>query len=163
MEELGKNKKEKLRLEACYLNKMNNSKELEEKLKINEVEEKNSNIMKLLEGSEYLSNEIIYRISQENLKNEIPFKNLEVNILIDCARTISEIEKAHIILQVCSLATAFYSLEIPYLISVVGDSGFKVALKKLTDNHSIDYLQNALDCIFIKEIKQILLHAYEQQ
>ena len=47
--------------------------------------------MKLLEGSEYLSNEIIFRITQENLKNEIPFKNLEVNILIDCARTISEI------------------------------------------------------------------------
>lgn len=106
--------------------------------------------MKLLEGSEYLSNEIIFRITQENLKNEIPFKNLEVNILLDYARTISEIENAHVMIQVCSLATAFYSLEIPYLISVVGDSGFKVALKKLTDKHSIDYLQKTLDCIFIK-------------
>ena len=52
--------------------------------------------------------------------------------------------------QVCALANAFYSLEIPYLISVIGDSEFKVVLKKLTDKHSIDYLQKALDCIFIK-------------
>ena len=106
--------------------------------------------MKLLEDSEYLSNEIIYRISQKNSKNEFPFKKLEVNILLDCARTISETEKAHAMLQVCSLATVFYSLEIPYLISLVGDSGFKVVLKQLKDKHSIDYLQKALDCIFIK-------------
>ena len=54
-------------------------------------------------------------------------------------------------LQVCSLATVFYSLEIPCLISLVGDSGFKVVLKQLKDKHSIDYLQKALDCIFIKK------------
>jgi hypothetical protein len=151
MEELGKNKKEKLKFETYYdLIIKYHSNELEEKLKIKEVEEKNLNIMKLLEDSEYLSYEIIYRISQQNLKNEFPFKKLEVNILLDCARTISETEKAHVMLQVCALATAFYSLEIPYLISLVGDSGFKVVLKQFKDKHSIDYLQKALDCIFIK-------------
>lgn len=41
MEELGKNKKEKLKFETCDLIKRNNNKELEEKLKINKVEEKN--------------------------------------------------------------------------------------------------------------------------
>ena len=45
---------------------------------------------------------------------------------------------------------SFYSLKIPYLISVVGDSEFKIVLKKLTDKYSIDYLQKTLDCIFIK-------------
>ena len=53
-------------------------------------------------------------------------------------------------LQVCALTTVFYSLEIPYLISVVGDSGFKVVLKELDEEHSIESLQKALDCIFIK-------------
>jgi len=41
-------------------------------------------------------------------------------------------------------------LEIPYLISVVGDSGFKVVLKELNGEHSIESLQKALDYIFIK-------------
>ena len=44
----------------------------------------------------------------------------------------------------------FILLKIPYLISSIGDSEFKVVLKKLTYKHSIDYLQKALDCIFIK-------------
>ncbi len=41
-------------------------------------------------------------------------------------------------------------MEIPYLISVVGDSGFKVVIKELEEEHSIENLQKALDCIFIK-------------
>ena len=53
-------------------------------------------------------------------------------------------------LQVCSLTTELYSLEIPYLISVVGDSGFKVVLKQLDEEHQIENLQKTLDCIFIK-------------
>lgn len=157
MEKLSKNKTEKLKYEneANNLVKRYNTKELETKLKINENEivDKNSNIMKLLESSEYLSNKIISKIVDYNLKDEFPFKYLEVNILLDCAGTITDTEKAHVMLQVCALTTVFYSLEIPYLISVVGDSGFKVVLKKLTDKHSIDYLQKALDCIFIKRYK----------
>ena len=48
------------------------------------------------------------------------------------------------------LITVFDSLEIPYLLSVVGDSGFKVVLKELDEEHSIENLQKVLDCIFIK-------------
>lgn len=43
-----------------------------------------------------------------------------------------------------------YSLEIPYLIAVVRDSGFKVVLKELNEENSIEHLQKALDYIFIK-------------
>ncbi len=58
--------------------------------------------MKLVGYSEYLS----------NMKNEVPFKNLEVNILLDCERTISDTEKAHFMFQVSPLLNAFYSLKI---------------------------------------------------
>ena len=119
---------------------------LKEPIKINE----NSIINKLLESSEFLSNRIFLTISQLNLLHEIPYKNLEVNILLDCARTIGDEEKFFVILQVCALTTVLYSLEIPYLISVVGDSGFKVVIKELEEEHSIENLQKALDCIFIK-------------
>ena len=115
------------------------------------VEIKNdSNIYKLLESSEFLSSRIFSNISKLNLTQEIPYKNLEINILLDCARTISDTEKFFVMLQVCALTTVFYSLEIPYLISIVGDSGFKVVLKELDEEHSIESLQKALDCIFIK-------------
>ena len=89
----------------------------------------NSPINKLIESCEFLSNRLFTSISQINLKEEIPFKNLEINILLDCARTIGDTEKFFVMLQVCALTTVFHSLEVPYLISVVGDSGFKVVLK----------------------------------
>ena len=119
---------------------------LKESIKLDE----NSIINKLLESSEFLSNRIFLAISQLNLTQEIPYKNLEVNILLDCARTIGDTEKFFVMLQVCALTTVLYSLEIPYLIAVVGDSGFKVVLKELDEEHSIENLQKALDCIFIK-------------
>ena len=34
-------------------------------------------------------------------------------------------------LQVCGLTTTLYYLEIPYLISIIGDSKFKIILKNL--------------------------------
>ena len=57
-------------------------------------------------------------------------------------------------LQVCSLTTVFDSLEVPYLLSVVGDSGFKVVLKELDEEHSINNLQKVLDRIFIIKSNQ---------
>ena len=48
------------------------------------------------------------------------------------------------------MTTVLYSLEIPYLIAVVGGSGFKTVLKDLDKEHSIENLQKALNCIFIK-------------
>ena len=119
---------------------------LNEKVQISEE----SSIIKLMESSEFLSSRLYSTISNLNLRYEFPYKNLEVNILLDCARTIGDTEKFYVMLQVCALTTVFHSLEIPYLISVVGDSGFKVVLKELDEEHSIDNLQKALDCIFIK-------------
>ena len=42
----------------------------------------NSPINKLIESCEFLSNRLFTSISQINLKEEIPFKNLEINILL---------------------------------------------------------------------------------
>ena len=50
-------------------------------------------ITKLLENSQFLSERIFYKISKLNLKQEIPFNNLEINILIVCSRTFSDEEK----------------------------------------------------------------------
>ena len=132
------------------LDKLFSSDKLKEYLKQQVKISEDSTINKLLEGSEFLSSRLYSAISKLNLEHEIPFKNLEINILLDCARTIGDTEKFFVMLQVCALTTVFYSLEIPYLISVVGDSGFKVVLKELDEEHSIENLQKALDCIFIK-------------
>ena len=134
------------------LDKLYNSDKLKELLtKTIQIPEE-SPINKLMESSEYLSNQLFTFISKQNKdsQDEIPFKKLEVNILLDCARTIGDTEKFFVMLQVCALTTAFHSLEIPYLIAVVGDSGFKVVIKELDEKHSIENLQKALDCIFIK-------------
>ena len=53
----------------------------------------NAPIKRILKTSEYLSNLIISQVSIMNLDNECPFKDLEINILIDCARTISDNDK----------------------------------------------------------------------
>ena len=147
--------KKKLKLDEVSeregkLDKLYTSEQLKQLLKQTIEIKEDANINKLLESSEFLSSRIFSHLSQLNLKEEIPFKNLEVNILLDCARTIGDTEKFYVMLQVCALTTVFYSLEIPYLISVVGDSGFKVVLKELDEEHSIENLQKALDCIFIK-------------
>ena len=147
--------KKKLKLDEVSeregkLDKLYTSEQLKQLLKQTMEIKEDANINKLLESSEFLSSRIFSHLSQLNLKEEIPFKNLEVNILLDCARTIGDTEKFYVMLQVCALTTVFYSLEIPYLISVVGDSGFKVVLKELDEEHSIENLQKALDCIFIK-------------
>ena len=48
-----------------------------------------SPINRLLKSSEFLSNKLFTFISKTILQEEIPFTNLEVNILLDCFRTIS--------------------------------------------------------------------------
>ena len=96
----------------------------------------NAPIKKMIKTSEYLSNLIISQVSLMNLEEECPFKDLEVNILIDCARTISENEKFFTMLQVCGLTTALFYLEIPYLISIIGDSKFKIILKDFKELHN---------------------------
>ena len=122
------------------------AKNLDEKVEI----PRDSPIYNLVDNSNYLANRLFSVLSKGNLKNEIPFKDLEVYILLDCARTISSTDKFFTMFQVCALTTALYNLEIPYLLSVVGDSGYKVILKELDEEHSYEALQKALDCIMIK-------------
>ncbi len=71
------------------------------------------NIYKILESSEFLSSSIFPNTSKLSLTEEISFKNLEINILLYCARTISYKEKFFVFLQENALTTVFYSLEIP--------------------------------------------------
>jgi hypothetical protein len=137
-----------------------NSDKLKELLKEIIIKD-NSPINKLIENSQILAERIFVEISKLNLKHEIKYKNLEVNILIECARTITDSEKYFVMFQVCALATAFHSIEIPYLISLIGDSGFKVVLKNLFDEHSIENLQKVLDCIFIKRYKTKIFSCIE--
>ena len=107
------------------IDKLYSSDKLKELLKETVEIKKDSNIYKLVERSEFLSSRIISNISKLSLTHEIPYKDLEINILLDCARTISDTEKFFVMFQVCALTTVFYSL------SVVGDNGFKVVLKEI--------------------------------
>ena len=66
------------------LNEIFGSDKLKELLKEKIIIKKDSNINKLLESSEFLSHRIFSEISKLNLVHEIPFKNLEINILLDC-------------------------------------------------------------------------------
>ena len=50
-------------------------------------------------------------------------------------------------LQVCGLTTALYYLEILYLISIIGDSKFKIILKDFKEAHNQLSLKKTLDCI----------------
>ena len=146
-------KQKKLKLDEVSedkLIKLYNSDKLKELLKRTIIIQEESPINKLLECSKFLSCKIFSEVSQLNLLQEIPFKNLEINILLDCSRTIEDNEKFYVILQVCALTTVFHALEVPYLISVIGENGFKVVLKDLDDEHSLENLQKVLDCIFIK-------------
>ena len=119
---------------------------LKQKIEIPE----NSAINKILEISKQFSEALFFGISKENMEYDISFKNLEINILLDCSWSISDNEKYFFIIQISALAMVFESLEIPYLIALVGDSGFKVVFKELEEEYSIDNLQKILDCIFIK-------------
>ena len=64
-----------------------------------------------------------------NLTNEIPFRDIEANILLDCTRTISDENKLFMMLITCGLTSALNSLEIPYCVGLIGDSSFKIIIK----------------------------------
>ena len=52
--------------------------------------EQNYPIHQILEDSSFLTSLIISNVSLNNLTNEIPFRDIEANILFDCTRTISD-------------------------------------------------------------------------
>ena len=113
----------------------------------------NLTISSLIENSKFLSAKIYSTVSEINYndtKREILFNKLEANIIIDLARTISETNKYFNMLMVCGLACALNFLKIPYTLSAIGDSDFKVRIKELEEQHSELNLQKLYDICFIK-------------
>lgn len=77
---------EKIKFEEEELYTVHNSDKLRELLKQIIIKD-NSPINKLIENSQFSAERIFVEISKLNLKNEIQYKNLEVNILKDYVRT----------------------------------------------------------------------------
>ena len=123
-------------------------------LKKNEIEyNENLTVNEIIEKSKFLTSKLIAYISQINSdqKNyEFNFNKIEINILFDCARLISDENKYINILLICGLVKCCYSLGISYSLSLIGDSDFKINIKSIEDEHSDLYLQKLLDCAFIK-------------
>ena len=110
-------------------------------------------ISKLLENSRFLASKIYATVAQINYNdtnNEFIFNKLEANIMIDLARTISNENRYLNMLMICGLATALNFLKIPYTLSVIGDSDFKVRIKTAEEPHSDLILQELYDICFIK-------------
>ena len=110
-------------------------------------------ITNLIENSKFLSAKIYSTVAEINYNasdKEILFNKLEANIIIDLARTISETNKYFNMLMVCGLAYALNFLKIPYTLSAIGDSDFKIRIKELEDPHCELNLQKLYDICFIK-------------
>jgi hypothetical protein len=108
-------------------------------LKDLEVEkDENLPIKELLIKSRPFSSKIYKRVSElnyEKTKEEIHFKNLEVHILVDVARTISKENRYFNMLLICGLASALNYLRIKYSLSLIGDSNFKIRIKEVNEPH----------------------------
>ena len=115
--------------------------------------EGNMPIIDLLEESKFITSRLITSISQFNADQEnyeINFKNLEINILFDCTRLISNENRYFNLLLICGLVNCCYSLGIQYSLSLIGDSDFKIKIKSIEEEHSEIALQMLYDCAFIK-------------
>ena len=115
--------------------------------------ENENNLNKLINESCFLATYLYSAISEKSKTNNIPYDNIEVNILIDCTRIISDQTKYYNMLIVCGLSIALHSIEIPFSLSLVGDKDFKILIKKINDQFDEKYLQQILDCIFIQRYK----------
>jgi len=110
-------------------------------------------ISKLIENSRFLTSKLYATVAEINfndINDEILFNKIEANILIDLARTISNENRYYNMLMVCGLASALNFLKIPYTLSAIGDSDFKVRIKELEEPHSELILQKLYDICFIK-------------
>ena len=110
-------------------------------------------ISQLIESSRFLTSKIYTMVAQINfddVNDEILFNKLEANIIIDLARTISNENRYFNMLMVCGLASALHFLKIPYTLSAIGDSDFKVRIKSPEEPHSELILQKLFDICFIK-------------
>ena len=106
-------------------------------------------INKIIEHSLPLSSEFIIYASEY----EIPFKEICVNILIDCSYYISDENKIYNMYLVCAITFALNALEIPFTISLVSDEKFKIILKKFDESYSKESLQKVLDCLLIRRYR----------
>ena len=108
----------------------------------------NNELEKIIQISWPISTGIISEISKKNLKEYIPFNNLEVNLLVDCSRYISNEAKYFNVILFCGIANALNALKIRYSIGLVADYQFKIELKTVDNPHNNKYLQMVLDCIY---------------
>ena len=119
----------------------------------NKINLKHLPVIDLLEDSRFITSRIITSISQYNVDQEnfeINFSNLEIHILFDCTRLISNENKYFNLLLICGLANCCYSLGISYSLSLIGDSDFQIRIKSTYEEHSEIALQALLDCAFLK-------------
>ena len=93
-----------------------------------------------------LANKIIKDLSEKS----IPFSHTSVNLLLDCSGFINIENKLKQFVIVCGIVNALNIVNINYAISIVGDSQFECTLKPFDVEHSMEYLQKVLDCLFIK-------------
>ena len=110
-------------------------------------------ISQLIENSRFLTSKIYATVAQINfndINDEILFNKLEANIIIDLARTISNENRYFNMIMVCGLAHALNYLSIPYTLSAIGDSDFKVRIKDSEEPHSELIFQKLYDICFIK-------------
>ena len=119
----------------------------------NENKENLNNLQTLIDESCPLAILLYSSVSDKLKENNIPLNKIEVNILVDCARIISNDIKYYNMLIVCGLSVALHTLEIPFSLSLIGDKDFKIMIKKVDDNYDEKYLQQMLDCIFIHRYK----------
>jgi len=106
----------------------------------------NFNIGDLYQRGMSLANKIIKDLSEKS----IPFSHTSVNLLLDCSGFISIENKLKQFVIVCGIVNALNIVNINYAISIVGDSQFECTLKPFDVEHSMEYLQKVLDCLFIK-------------
>ena len=149
-------------LEDCYerIEKLNIQKEqleIEEPAKdfpiTKNLLSKNHNnydfLEEILNISEVISSKIIIEASQRIISKNIPFENIEVNLIIDCSRYLSDETKYFNMIILCGIAVALNCLKIKYSLGLMGDGDFKIEIKKISDLHDKEHLQKILDCIFI--------------
>ena len=107
-----------------------------------------NNLEKVIKISLPISTSIITEISKKNLKDYIPFKELEVNLLVDCSRYISNEGKYFNAILATGIAMALNALKIRYSIGLMADYQFKIELKTIDDEHNNNYLQMLLENIY---------------
>ena len=104
------------------------------------------NVNDLYQSGMILANNLVKTLSEKN----IPFAQISVNLLIDCSGFIKIQDKLKQFTIICGITNALNIVNIKYAISIVAESQFPCTLKPFDVEHSLEYLQKVLDCLFIK-------------